>query len=393
MTNSAGRRTGSGRASAALRAETAKRLRARREEICDAVIHRALSVAPPTGKELPGYVEALRRAIPEAVEYAFEVVELGEERVGPIPPAIPAQAGSSARSNVGLEVVMRRYAAGYSTLSDFLHQEIRAVGVDGGSAYAVLQRELTALFDRFVVEVSEAYHREEARAVPSPHERSLERIRRLMAGDLVDPDPLDYPLDGFHLAVIVTDSDAKVKAGELARALDRRLLRGEPSEGRCAIWLGGSRPLCLKEVDSVVRATVTVPGRVAIGEEGEGLAGWRRTMRQAEAADLVALHGVEVPVRYRDVALLAAALRDPDLSHFLLETYVLPLRGDRMELTQTLIMFLQLNGNASSAAAALGVTRHTVTSRIRIAEERLGRKLEDCAAALETALSLAGLQR
>jgi PucR C-terminal helix-turn-helix domain/GGDEF-like domain len=392
MANPVSRRTSSREAMAAFRRETARRLRARREEICDAVIHRALSVAPPTGDELPGYVEALRQAIPEAVDHAFEVVEVGEERVGPIPAAIAAQAVASARSNVGLEVVMRRYAAGYSTVSDFLHQEVRALGADAGPAYSLLQRELTALFDRFVVEVSEVYGREEAPSQPSPRERRLERIRRLMAGDLIDPGGLDYPLDGLHLAAIVSGPDAGERAAELAKTLSKRLLRGEDSGRRSVIWLGGTRFPAREEIGAAWRATLGAEGRVAMGEVGKGLAGWRRTMRQAESAALVAERGGGMVVSYGEVALLSAALRDPDLAHFLTETYVEPLRGDRIELAETLITFLRLNGNASSAAAALGVSRHTVASRVRQAEERLGRRLEDCAATLETALRLAKIR-
>jgi DNA-binding PucR family transcriptional regulator len=58
----------------------------------------------------------------------------------------------------------------------------------------------------------------------------------------------------------------------------------------------------------------------------------------------------------------------------------------------TLLTFLELNGNASSAAAALGVTRHTVAGRVRMVEERLGRPLGSCAAQLETALRIAELE-
>jgi DNA-binding PucR family transcriptional regulator len=192
--------------------------------------------------------------------------------------------------------------------------------------------------------------------------------------------------------MIVSGSNAETKAGELSRALDRHLLRGESRDVRCAIWLGGSLPPSFEEVDLVTRATIATTGRVAVGETGKGLGGWRRTMRQAESAELVAERRLNPLVRYRDVALLAAALRDQDLSGFLIETYVAPLRDDRIELGETLITFLKLNGNASSAAAALGITRHTVTSRVRMAEERLGCRLADCAAALETALCLAELR-
>jgi hypothetical protein len=386
-----GKRLGPKLGLAELRSATAERLRERQEEILEAVIHRALSVAPPTGKETPGYVEALRAAIPSAVEYAFGAIEVGEERVGPTPTPIYVQAVASARSEVGLEVVLRRYAAGYSTLSDFLHQELRALAGGSDSEYALMHRELTALFDRLVIEVSEAYRHEEARTVISPRQRQIDRIRRLLAGELVDPAGLEYPFDGSHLALIVAGTDPEAIAVALAADLDRRLLIGESSRGRCALWLGGGRPFGSSEIDAVASAAVGKGLRLSLGEPGEDLAGWRRTRRQAEAADLVGARSAVEAVRYRDVALEAAALRDPDLSHFLSETYVEPLSNGRYPLAQTLRTFFELGSNASSTAAALGISRQTVASRLRVAEERLGRPIEDCAAQLDTALRLGSL--
>lgn len=376
-----------------LRTAVVARLRARQEEIHEAVIHRALSIAPPSGRETPGYVEALRGAIPSAVEHAFDAIAVGEERVGPTPAPIFVQAAASARSDVGLEVVMRRYAAGYSTLSDFLHEELRAEGATSIHGYTMLQRDLTALFDRFVVEVSATYRREEGGSLPSPRQRQLERIRRLLAGELIDTAGLDYPLEGSHLAVIVSGAKQEAAVVALAKGLDRRLLVGESSIGRCAAWLGGSRAFDQEHLDATTRALAEDGLRLALGEPGVDLAGWRRTRRQAEAAYLVAERGSATLVRYGDVALVAAALRDPDLSHFLTETYAEPLSGDRSSLDQTVRTFLELGRNASSAGAALGIARQTVASRLQVAEERLGRTLEDCAAQLETALRLVELDR
>lgn len=373
-----------------LRKEVAARLRARKEEIHEAVIHRALSVAPPSGKEAPGYVEALRNAIPSAVDYAIAAIEEGEERIGPPPAAVFAQTAASAHSRVGLEVVLRRYAAGYSTLCDHLGQEILAAG-GLAKVYAALQRDLTAIFDRLVVEVSEVYRREEARSLSASRRRRTERIRRLMAGEMIDPVGLDYPLGGFHLAVIALGTDPEAALTGLAQGLDRRLLLEDISEDKCAGWLGGPRQL---EASEVVAATRSARSdlQIAIGEPGQGPTGWRRTRRQAEAAHLVARRKGAGVVAYREVALLAAALRDPDLAHFLTETFRVPLEEDRLALRETLAAFLEASWNASSAAAALGVTRHTITSRLRVVEERLGRPLVDCAPELETALRLHGLE-
>ena len=58
----------------------------------------------------------------------------------------------------------------------------------------------------------------------------------------------------------------------------------------------------------------------------------------------------------------------------------------------TLRAYYQASGNASSAAAALGVHRRTVTARLEAIEERLGRRLENFSAEIETALRLDAIE-
>jgi DNA-binding PucR family transcriptional regulator len=55
-------------------------------------------------------------------------------------------------------------------------------------------------------------------------------------------------------------------------------------------------------------------------------------------------------------------------------------------LRQTLRAYFAAERNASSAAAALGVARHTIENRLRKIEERLDRRLSTCLAELEVAL-------
>jgi DNA-binding PucR family transcriptional regulator len=96
-------------------------------------------------------------------------------------------------------------------------------------------------------------------------------------------------------------------------------------------------------------------------------------------------------VRYREVALLAAALRDDVLSSSLNEIYLAPLAQERdggATLRQTLRAYFAAERNVSSAAARLEVSRKTVRSRLRAIEQRVGRSLDACAAEMEIALRL-----
>jgi DNA-binding PucR family transcriptional regulator len=119
--------------------------------------------------------------------------------------------------------------------------------------------------------------------------------------------------------------------------------------------------------------------------------GWRLTHQQAQAARVVALRRPQGVTRYTDVALLASALRDQNLTGALIDAYITPLANARdggKGLYETLRAYIAAERNISSAAAALGVARNTVDNRLRTIEDRLGRTLHPCPAELEVALQL-----
>jgi DNA-binding PucR family transcriptional regulator len=71
--------------------------------------------------------------------------------------------------------------------------------------------------------------------------------------------------------------------------------------------------------------------------------------------------------------------------------YLAPLESDRDGGTaakNTLRAYFAAAGNVSSSAAALGVSRQTVRSRVTAIEDRLGRPLETASAEIQTALRL-----
>jgi hypothetical protein len=378
-----------------VRAEVSAALAERRAEIEEAITKRAFAVAEPTGAETPGYVEGLRAAISAAFDHALAAVEEGVERAGAIPPAILAQARSAARSRVGLEVVLRRYAAGYSVLVDFLLAEIRRLDQSAGAAESILQGELTSLFDRLVETVSREYGEEAERAGRSSAQRQADLLRRLLAGESIDRSRFNYDFEAHHLGALATGPGSAELLRHLAARTDRRLLLLEDDGGLSSGWFGGGRPFIEEELLELARLAAFHDGLLIIGEPGSGLRGWDLTHRQALAALGVANLRERPFTRYAEVALLAAVARDEDLASFLTETYLAPLEapGDLiMALPQTLRAYLDAGRNLSSAAAALGVARQTVASRVRAIETRIGRPLDGCVAELEVALRLRDLE-
>jgi DNA-binding PucR family transcriptional regulator len=98
-------------------------------------------------------------------------------------------------------------------------------------------------------------------------------------------------------------------------------------------------------------------------------------------------------VRYAEAGLLASVTGDELLLESLRQAYLTPLCEERdggEALRETLRTYLGTGRNVSSAAAALGLNRETVRKRLRVAEERIGRLIDHCAAELEIALRLEG---
>jgi hypothetical protein len=373
------------------RTELSRHLEERRGEIEAAVMTRVYSVADPTDLD-PAYAEGLKNAVREAVDYGLAAIELGDDRTPPPPPGLLAQARIAARHGVSLDTVLRRYFAGHSLLIDFLVEEAGRSDLLAGLELQGLLRSSAALFDRLLQAVAEEHARECENRIGTREERRAEKVERLLAGELVDASDLAYDFDGHHLALIARGEGAHEAIRELAKRLDRRLLcvRRE-EEAAWACWLGGRRQVEAEEVLEALGAICPERVLVTLGEPGEGISGWRLSHRQAKAALPVAERGTEPLVRYGEVALLASVIQDELLATSLRELYLEPLERARdggEVLRETLRAYFAAERNASSAAAALGVSRQTINRHLHTVEQRLGHPLGSCAVEIEAALRL-----
>jgi DNA-binding PucR family transcriptional regulator len=105
----------------------------------------------------------------------------------------------------------------------------------------------------------------------------------------------------------------------------------------------------------------------------------------------VAARRTEKIVRYANVARLASAVQDELLTAFLSALYLEPLgedRGDGEVLRETLRAYFTADGNVTSTAAALGVSRNTFTNRLRTIETKIGHLRPSRASDLALALEL-----
>jgi hypothetical protein len=382
-----------GRSVSQARAELVERLRSRGEEIEEALLTRTYAIADPAEAADPEYAEGLRAAVAAAHRYALEAISHGEERAPLLPAVLLTQARIAARNRIPLDTVLRRYLAGYTLLEDFLMQEAEDEGLFRGQALQRLFRSLASLFDRLIAAVTEEYERGGSARPLSTEQRRAERVERLLAGELLDASELGYDFGGWSLGAIASGPGAAEGLRNLARVVDCHLLLVRREEDSAWAWLGSRRAL---DPDGLIEACLSLESRpraIALGEPGENLAGWRLTHRQAAAALPIAQRGRKPAVRYREVALLASVLQDSLLTESLRNLYLAPLEAETdggESLRGTLRAYLRAGHNVSSAAAELGIKRHTVARRIRAAEERIGCPIAECMPDLDVALRLEG---
>jgi hypothetical protein len=387
--HSRGRTLGEGRAG------VVERLRSRREELEDAIFARLRDdLLDSVGSENAEYTVGWRQAIAAAVGYALQGIERGAEWSGLIPAEVISQARRAARTGVSLDTVIRHYVAAYTLVETFIVEEADRGDLSGqGDTLRGILGVRASLIDRLLTGIISEYGDELQQAGCSPEQRRTQLVHALLAGQAVDPSELDLDLDVWHLAVIATGAAASRAVRSMAGGLDRRLLSVPHGAESVWTWLSGRRSLAATDIERWLSAEGHPDVVLAVGEPGLGIEGWRLTHRQAQAALLVALRRPKPQrlTRYADVALLASALRDDVLARSLIEIFLSPLDGQRdggAVSRETLRAYLAAGCNASSAAAALGVTRHTVKNRLRTVEQSLGRSLQTCLAELEVALRL-----
>jgi len=373
-----------------------ERLRARRLEIEQAVLTRVYAISDPRQTKDPTYAEGLRTAVSAAIDFGLHTIEHGEEGMQPIPGALIVQARVAARDEVSLDTVLRRYFAGYTLLGDILIEEAERGDLVDGAELQRLLRMQAALFDSLLADISEEYSRASSGRPVTVEQRRAQRVKRLLDGELLDTTALGYDFDAWHLGAVASGSHADKAIHAAAERMGCRLLLLRKSEQTVWAWLGSQRSIASTELERALNAHTLAGVKLAVGEPGENIAGWRRTHRQAATAFPVILHQPGSVVRYVEVALVASIIRDELLVSSLYELYLAPLEQERdggEGARQTLRAYFKADRNLSSAAAQLGISRRTVANRLRASEERIGRSLKANAVEVEVALRLENLDK
>jgi hypothetical protein len=291
--------------------------------------------------------------------------------------------------------VLRQCSAAYNVFNTFLLEEAANVGLHGTSEFSSLIQAEGGELERLLAAVSEEHAQETRDRHNAPDSQRLDRIERLLDGELVDVSRLRYDFDRFHIGAISVGKHARAAIDVLSRGLGCELLLVRRGEAVWA-WFGAGEELEPARITELLADRWPPRLPLALGEPAYGMGGWRFTHRQARAAFPVALNGPEPVVRYADVALLASALQDDLLTGTLRQLYLAPLEHERdggEVLRRTLRAYFDADRNISAAASALGANRNTVANRLRTVEARIDRPVNGCATELESALRLSELGR
>lgn len=218
-------------------------------------------------------------------------------------------------------------------------------------------------------------------------------VSRALLGVWVDPEELGYDLTNNHVGVV---ADTASSLDGLVERTGRQLLQLLAPDTGVWGWLGGHTQLSDAAIDDLVTWQRSRGGFVSFGEPAEGVAGFSTTHTQAlEASSIADATGQRV-VRYADVRLLSAVLRDNSLAKEFVERELgdLDRSNERMsELRATLRVYLEQGQSVSTTAVLRQRDRKTIQRQLRSAERLIRHYVHDRSGELLIALQAGDILR
>jgi DNA-binding PucR family transcriptional regulator len=328
------------------------------------------------------------------------------------PAAAQEYARRLAQRGVPMTALLRAYRIGSTRFQDWLLREVGRRGDDAPVVSATGRRitEVTAAYiDRTSEEVVSVYEAEKGSWLRNLSVARASRVRALLRGERVDLDSseaiLGYRLRQHHVGAVCWVDEAEAGGGALARLEHAtvEVARQAECDGRpiflpqdesCAwAWLPLGARNSLAGPVTVADGAAEAGFRFAFGAVGSGLAGFRRTHRQALGAQAVALAAGPAARRpatnFDDVAPLALMSDSVEMIQAWVAEVLGALADDdepTTRLRETLRVFLRENGSFKTTAERLTLHKNTVQYRIRKAEEALGNPIDENRLHVELAL-------
>jgi hypothetical protein len=317
------------RESAGYRRALAEQLREESAELEDYVFERIRALEERSEPEGRRSFESLRRLIGALIEYAWEAIEVGEERCPPPPPAVIGHARSAAWIPMPTRILQQRYLNAYTAFKRYVQCEVaHPKGHTEAALFGVLES-TDVVFERLSETVGEEHERALQKKGRSREARRLERVEALLAGEVLEAPELDYDFGATHVGIVAIGNEAGEHIKQVARSLGGRLLLVQAGPQKAWAWIGTRRDISASELEERLRADCPTSVRMSLGEAASGLAGWDRTHREAVEALPVARRQNQTVVRYGQVHIFAALLSNELVKRSIEERYLLPLTNGK----------------------------------------------------------------
>jgi hypothetical protein len=239
----------------------------------------------------------------------------------------------------------------------------------------------------------QASESEAARRAGIREDERVMAVSRALDGQWVDPGELGYDLAYHHIAAVADGASPLVA---LARRAQLQLLVVEAPNGDTWGWLGGPTRISDNDLDALIASLDPQDGQVAVGEPAAGIAGFAVSHHEALEARMIAAATNQPAVRFADLRLVIALLRDRDLAEGFIERELGELddRSERMaELRETLRAYLEHGQSVSATAAVRRRDRKTIERQLRSAELLIHHRVSERCDDLLIALRIADILR
>ena len=334
-----------------------------------------------------------------------------------LPPATIAFGRTEVRRRVPFASVTRFYRLGHAAVWQWMLARIARQAADQRQLLKAVDlgsRWLFAFADASVAEAERIYEAEQRAWLRTTVAARAEAIADIVTGRETDARRaerrLRHSLARHHLAVAAwidprDDGDAQdVLEPVLAKAAAclgaDTVLAHALGLHASVVWLSRAAPFDPDALDRIAsEASPAAGARLALGEPGTALNGFRRTYTEAVHARRMASLIRAAPgsvTRYADVAVAAMASLDLDQAAVFVHRVLGDLaRGDEpaRRCADTLAVYLEENGSRARTGQRLGFHPNTIRYRVVQAEHLLGRSVRDQTLDLRVALTLLPLVR
>ena len=283
------------------------------------------------------------------------------------------------------QTVYTTYHAGQNVVQAYWMRTAFTLSADPAVLRQVLaagSESVAAFVDDMVAALSEQLRRERAELARSSHARRFEVVSLILDSAPITTGQastqLGYDLSRRHTAAVLWTDPRRPDQAALAAAAGalgpatraRQVLTVVASSSSVWAWLAAAADTGAGSITAAIAAYPAV--RVAVGPDGAGADGFRRSHFDAVATQRLMGRRPDLPVaRFADVQLVALALADEQRAReFVARTLGTLADADR-ELRDTLCVYIGEQFSAARAARALYTHRNTILNRLQRAERLL----------------------